>query len=172
MVFETKATPGAVLLGAGALLLALASGCAPEEDATFGVGGNPYDVEDDSDDTGEGGDDTGEVENPDAPVITAFTAEIADYGQTGLVLLLTISFSDANDDVDGGKVNVSVLVEGQEDPIESSLDIGGEFAWIDNEGDITIAFDDIDTTATYEVTVSVQDAAGNVSAEATDSTDS
>lgn len=169
MVFETTATPARVLLAAGALLLALASGCAVQDDATFGVGGNPYDVGGDDDDTG-GGDDTGEVDNPDAPVITAFSAEITDYGQTGLVLLLVISFSDANDDVDGGKLNVSVLEEGREEPVSNSVDIGGDYAWIDSDGDINMAFEDIDTSATYSVTVSVEDQAGNVSAEATDST--
>lgn len=147
------------------LMLAGLLACTSESDSpNFGGGGNG----DSSDDTG--GDDTGGATNPDAPAITSINAEFYNPPQQNTVIEVFVFYDDPQDDVDGGKVTVDVVASGG-DEYGDTLDIDGVYArlddsqegnpvwfWICGGEDCDAA---VDTNQTFDLTVQLQDAAGN-----------
>ena len=161
--------PSAERLASILWFAAALAGCASEEGGTFGSGGSSYDYG--SDDTAtSGGDDTGSESNPDAPVITAMRAGFEDYPNIGFLLEIGISYTDANDDVDGGQLILGFEDEASGDGSEFTTDIGGEFAYIDSSGEIILAVDGVDSGLDYTVTAVIRDVAGNSSGASSAST--
>ena len=145
--------PSAERLASILWFAAALAGCASEEGGTFGSGGSSYDYG--SDDTAtSGGDDTG----------------FEDYPNIGFLLEIGISYTDANDDVDGGQLILGFEDEASGDGSEFTTDIGGEFAYIDSSGEIILAVDGVDSGLDYTVTAVIRDVAGNSSGASSAST--
>ncbi|MCK6503700.1 hypothetical protein L6R53_09925 [Myxococcota bacterium] len=151
-------------------LLALTlSACAPPEDDVFGGGGGGGDGG-----SGDGGtDDTGTwVDDGVSPVIDAVTAEFYTPPNYDTVLQVYIWWTDAQGDVDGGKVDYGI--QGSDGSnLSGTLDITGTEARLDDDVEGTPVYfwvAGIDTGLSYEVEVELQDAAGNRSQSATATT--
>lgn len=113
-------------------LLALLIACVQPDDNRFPSGGDPWSVPD-SDDTSvdSSTDDTGDsVPLEGSPVITEVLAGWCDIPQYGDVIAVYISFVDAEEDVEGGRV----LVDVDGTPLKGSDQVEG--LPIDSGGDV------------------------------------
>ena len=140
-------------------LLTLLMGCAAEENDGFSNSGlNP------NDDLGgsQSGDDTGEG-NTDgvSPVISELSAGFEDYGSAGEALVVRVTCSDPQDDLEGGQLSLSITPDAGSGS-QYDLTIGDEYAPF-NEGEITIAFSDTENSGGYAISAQVTDAEGNAS---------
>lgn len=157
------------LLALPLLVLPLAA-CTAEDDPVFGGGGGGGDG---GDDDGGSVDDTGTwVDDGVSPVISDVTAEFYSPPNYDTVLQVYIWWTDAQGDVDGGKVDYELLGSDGAS-LSGTLDITGTEARLDDDLDGTPVYfwvAGIDTGLSYEVEVRLQDAAGNSSQAAAAST--
>ena len=111
-----------------------------------------------------GNSDTGGVDddetNADAPVITEAYAFHDELPQIGPVIEMHILYTDTQDDVEGGVVNVSYFSESQNSSVEANID-GVDS--IHEDGEITLVFQDVEPNEAYTFTVSVVDTNENAS---------
>lgn len=148
------------ILSVPLLLLGL-SGCASPEDTTFGGGGAGLD----GDGGGDGGDSGGGVDDGVSPEITAVTAEFYSPPNYDTVIQVYIYWSDAQADIDGGKVVYDIQGSDGE-ALSGTLDITGTEARLDDDIDgdpVYFWVSGIDTSLTYEVEVTLKDSAGHSS---------
>ncbi len=146
----------------GLLVALLATGCMKEADPRGFGGGGTTSGGDDSGDTGPVG---------DAPWIDELSAEFTVYSGRK-VLEVAAYYTDADDDLEGGKVHLDVTVDGEPWAMDP-LPIDGSSARVDSGEDgagpsvrFTLGGQDgasIDTTVTYTLDVTLEDAAGNLS---------
>lgn len=116
------------------LLAALAVGCAAEDDDGFGGGSSPDTTGGESGVEGDEGE-TGER----APVINNVSAGFEDYGQWVIEFGVDYTFNGELDD--GGEVQLRLEDEDGSLLLNQPLDIGGQYAPID-DGIIVFAVED------------------------------
>ncbi len=150
-----------------AVLAAIAIGCGEPYTDNVHIGGEKYDYSSDS--TGGGSDGS-------APEITGLSVVLDENPGTGFILELTVSYTDADDDVvsatageAGGTIEITVTEDGTElDPLQA--EVGGSEAPVDaDSGDIITVVTNIDDQSSYDVSVVLIDMAGNESAAASGS---
>ncbi|RME23832.1 MAG: hypothetical protein D6798_12720 [Deltaproteobacteria bacterium] len=154
-----------------ALALALTA-CNGGDGSLFGTGGAQTDPPTSGSDTG----DTGGGGDPDAPTITRLTAEFYTPPQLSTVIELYAWYSDPQNDVDGGRVDLTVVAS-DGSKLSDTVDIDGKYARLDTDLDgdpvwLWVSGTDggaVDTSLSYELTVILEDAAGHRSAPASTS---
>ena len=101
-----------------------------------------------------------EGENADAPVITSADAFFSQVTGVGDVIEIHLFFSDPQDDIDGGEINVSYV--STSDANAMTVAINGSDAIVE-EGEVTFIFRDVNPAETYEFDLTLVDSAGNAS---------
>ncbi len=97
------------------------------------------------------------------PEIVNISAGVDNWTTLGWVIVTIVTFSDPDDDLQGGRVYLTVTdYTGEIDEFE--LTINGQDAVIDGE-ELTFAISDIEYTERYDLVVQLEDAAGNTSEE-------
>jgi len=149
----------------------LTAGCQRAEDPGGMAGGgtsNEINQGSNSDGGSDGGDDTGGYGA--APSIESAEAMWNENSDGYWQILCSMTYSDADDDLDGGKVGVSALIDGTA-TTEQWFMIDGNEALHDAEAnliDVTILFEGEDInpdSGDIELVLRLKDAALNVSAE-------
>lgn len=148
------------------LLLALA--CSTTEDPTFGSGAGGTSSDDGgAEDSGDGG--GGEYDGV-SPEITEVSAEFYTPPNLPTVVEVYAWWSDPQEDVDGGKVvlsvessggdslNTTLAIDGPEARLDDDLDGSPVWFWLSGEGGGAI-----DDTQSYDITIKLKDTAGNTS---------
>ncbi len=156
------------------LLTATLTACTAEADSPFGNGGSQADPPTDGDDTGDTGSTGGG--DPDGPTITNLTAEFYTPPQLSTVIEIYAYYTDPQDDVDGGKLDLTITAS-DGSKLADTVDIDGKYARLDTDIDgnpvwMWLSGTDggsIDTSLSYDLTVTLEDAAGNRSAPASTS---
>ncbi len=149
----------------------LATGCKRgEELLPWGGGGteNPINTTGGTDDTASPeGDDTGYPPDPpgggEPPVLLEVEASFDDYPNVGWVIETRMTFTDVDNDVDGGKVLLSVALEGEE-PEEQIIAIDGTGAiHMADQGQVFFAIEVANDSVEVLMDVALEDRAGNMS---------
>jgi hypothetical protein len=144
---------------------ALSSGCRYGEILAFGGGGKPLATDTDGgsstgDDTGTPTNDTGEPSWGTAPSILNLQTSLEEYPDISWVVELTVTYTDPDDDVDGGKVELTALLDGQ-DPMEITVPIDGSQAIHDpDDGTVFVALRVNDGDVSGSLSVVLVDSAG------------
>jgi len=144
---------------------ALSSGCRYGEVLAFGGGGKPADTDtaggsSTGDDTGTPTDDTGDTPWGAAPSILNLQTDVEEYPDISWVVELTVTYTDPDDDVEGGAVELTALIDGQ-DPMEITVPIDGSQAIHDrDDGTIFLAVAVNDGDVSGSLTVVLVDSAG------------
>lgn len=152
-------------------LLLVTTGCQRDEDAGGMAGGgssNEINQGSSVDGGSDGGDDTGGYGA--APTIDSAEAMWNENSDGYWQVLCSLSYSDPDGDIEGGKVGVSALIDGTATPEQWFMIDGNEALHDADVGlvDVTILFDQagIDPEDTeIELVLRLKDAALNVSAE-------
>lgn len=126
------------------LSLGLVVGCAPEDSSGLGGGGGT--VPDNSDDGGVTGDE-GE-QGDETPYINSVSAGFETTDEW--IIRFEVDY-DYSKDITGGTVELVVTEEGA-DPAPFSLEIGGQYAPLD-DGNIVFAINEVSRSNTYAYTV-------------------
>lgn len=151
--------------------LLLTTGCQREETTGGMAGGgssNEINQGSNSDGDSDGGDDTGGYGS--APSIETAEAMWNENSDGYWQILCSMTYSDTDGDIEGGKVGVTALIDGTGTP-EQWFMIDGNEALHDAEAsliDVTILFDQVDVDpgdAGVELVLRLKDAALNVSSE-------
>ncbi len=173
-------TPGCVLedpnvsCGLEETLLALLIACVQPDDNRFPWGGDPWTVPEDDTSVDSSSDDTG-APLEGSPVITEILAGWCDIPQYGDVIVVYVSFVDAEEDVEGGRVLVEIegnSLMGSDQKEGLPIDSGGDVqdARIldsgDHAGDLYFAVDPPEK-AQYELEIRLRDEDNNESAVST-----
>ncbi len=155
-----------------ALAALLTTGCRYGEVLAFGGGGKALGDDTGStsgpsnpgDDTSMPMDDTGFDPGGGAPPsILAVDTNIEEYPDISWVVEVTITYTDPDGDVDGGRVDLLASIDGQE-PLESSVPIDGSQAIHDPEdGTVFLAVAVNNGSVSGLLSLSLSDAAGLVS---------
>ena len=145
---------------------ALSSGCRYGEVLAFGGGGKASGTDTSAsgpntgDDTGGPGDDTSNPSSGTAPSILNLQTSLEEYPDISWVVELTLTYTDPDDDVDGGSVEITALIDGQ-DPLEITVPIDGSQAIHDpDDGTVFLAVAVNDGNVTGSVSVVLLDSAG------------
>ena len=154
---------------AAVLSVAVISGCDPgKQGMIFGGGGTGKDGfsnsggGDDSDDDDE---EEEEIGDGVSPTITNVNARFEDYFSYGWVLLVNVAYEDPQDDIQGGKIHLTVYEAGAEEPWDSlSAIINGMDSYIE-DGEVVFALEGLDTSADYDLVVQLEDDEENQSEE-------
>ena len=101
-----------------------------------------------------------EGENSDAPAITGADAFFSQVTGVGDVIEIHLYFSDPQDDVNGGEINVSYVSTSDSDSMKVAIDGTDAIA---EEGEVTFIFRDVNPAETYEFDITLVDSAGNES---------
>ncbi|MCB9780351.1 MAG: hypothetical protein H6742_17435 [Alphaproteobacteria bacterium] len=150
-------------------LVILGLACTDGSDPTFGSGGSASSTDGGGDEDSGGGDDGGAYDGV-SPQITSMTAEFYSPPNLARVIEVYVWWEDPQDDVDGGKVVLSVesssgdsldttlAIEGPEARLDDGVDGSPVWFWLSGEGGGAI-----DNSQSYELTVKLKDTAGNLS---------
>ena len=101
-----------------------------------------------------------EGENSDAPVLSSATAFFSQVTGVGDVIEIHLFFSDPQNDIDGGEINVSYVSSSESNAM--TIAINGTDAIVE-EGEVTFIFRDVNPAETYEFDITLVDFAGNSS---------
>lgn len=153
---------------------AVAAGCKGVDVPTFKGGGADGTFEiTQGFDTDTAGDSGTTVVDEDAPVIEDVSVAFEDYPGVGDVIEMQITWSDAQDDMEGGRVFYNVTGDQYDNEpftldvvLDSDVSGAANEAYIDSDtGKIILALAGVDTTQTYTFTeILIQDALNNDSA--------
>lgn len=146
-------------------LLTLAVGCSQRDkgEDVLTSGGEDFDDQQGNEGGGGGGG------AGSAPEISAVDVTFeADYGGVP-ALLVRVAFSDADDDVeDGGGLSLEVTEEGADPQSFGPYVVGTDAeVQVEDAGVLLAGLADVNGTKSYEIAVTVYDAAGNASEPAT-----
>jgi hypothetical protein len=151
-------------------------GCRYGEQMVFATGGEKNNIstgdkDDDEtvwDDTGAPADDTaGQGLGGEPPVLHDLDASVDEYPDIGWVVEVVASYSDADDDLDGGKVLVIAVLDGAEAE-EQWISIDGSDARIDfDAGTVEFVLGGVTEETTVLLTVALKDQNLNMSNEMT-----
>jgi len=141
----------------GEVLAFAGGGKATQEDT--GNGGSPSP----SDDTSGPTDDSGHSPGGSAPAILNVEISLEEYPDISWVAEFTLTYTDADDDVNGGKVEIDAELDG-EDPVSFKVPIDGSQAIHDaDDGTVFLAVSVNNGSVSGDVSVVLVDAAGMVS---------
>lgn len=149
-----RRSPPLLLIAAGMM------GCADPRLDPYGVGGNGG-SDTGSSTSGDGGStDEDDCPSPN-PCILGLAGAFLEDTETGDVIELQVSFTDADGDVDGGMLIYALTEDGTStQSFETTID--GASAWIVGTNVVT-RVGPVKTASSYEIQIVVQDAAGNQS---------
>ena len=162
----------ALITGVAAAL----GGCRYGQTAAFATGGTPNSDDDDGGGGGGGGDGDGGPSGDDTaapstggdpPVLHNVDAQFDEYPNIGWVVEIVASYTDADGDVDGGKIYMLAEVDDQP-PDEKWVTIDGVEAFVDPDAGtvfyaVEVAGDDVNVF----LTIALKDLANNLSNEVT-----
>jgi hypothetical protein len=155
-----------------ALVAVLTTGCRYGEVLAFGGGGKGLGPDTggdggtstDGDDTAFPPDDSGMGPTGSPPSILNVSTSVEDYPDIGWVAELTITYTDPDGDVDGGKVDIVADLDGQDEILDISVPIDGSQAIDDaEEGTVFLALQVNDGDVSGSMTLQLMDAADNSS---------
>lgn len=103
------------------------------------------------------------------PTLGAVTAVFDEYPSYGDVIEVTVAYTDAEDDLEGGTIFLTVGLsqsDGATSDADMEISIDGSSAWTSN-GDLVFVLGGakLDTSASYSLSFYISDAAGNESNE-------
>ena len=160
----TRHTIPLLILAAG-----LTTGCRYGEVLAFGGGGKAYSEDtggssgNPTDDTAGPMDATGDFPMGSPPSILNVATSVEEYPDISWVVEVTITYTDPDDDVDGGNIEVIALIDGQ-DPLEVSVPIDGSQAINDpDEGTVFMAVAVNNGDVSGSLSLSLVDSAGLMS---------
>ncbi|MCB9764128.1 MAG: hypothetical protein H6739_30435 [Alphaproteobacteria bacterium] len=107
-------------------------------------------------------DDTGGGSDEGAPSITYLAASFEDYPGTGAVIEIAANFEDAEDDVDGGLVNLSITPASSGTESIQDIPIDDENARVQGDLVITVVTNPNEQDS-YDIVVILVDRAGHAS---------
>ena len=110
--------------------------------------------------------DLADVENEDAPLINGMDAFFTEYEGQGDLIEVHIYYSDDQDDIEGGEVDLSYSNDDVSGADSISLDSENASANLE-EGEVTILFSNVDTAQDYQFRARLKDSSGNQSNEYT-----
>ncbi len=134
----------------------------------FNAGSGRYDAPgwgDTSEDTAEGGD-TSEHDpdgDPGAPIFTDVSGKWSDYPDAGVVLVVTATYTDEGDDIDGGTCYIDATFNGEDANFDTTVGSSDGDGCKAVEGSFIFAIQELDDSLTTLVEFQVKDSSGNVS---------
>lgn len=150
------------------VMAAMAMVACTSGDSGLNTGGSSNDPDVWGDDTAPSGDDPGD--DGDAPTIRELVVFFDNYPNIGDVLEIQAVFEDAQDDVDGGTLDFTIVPASTGEGVDQQAEINGSDARVE-DGAVMVTLQDIEVNDSYEVRAVLTDASGNRSDEAVGSTD-